>query len=172
MFKAVGVICILAGCVGYGANRVERERSRIAHLKELLSIVRRIQDEISYGKHTLPEICMILAECSKMPYRTAFRQICEQAGRGDGISVARIWAEQIGQCQREAPLSQEEKKILQDLPQDLGMQEEKLQAKSVGRCEELLARNCRKAEEAYENKAKMIFSVSVLTGVFLTILLL
>ena len=103
MFKAVGVICILAGCVGYGANRVERERSRIAHLKELLSIVRRIQDEISYGKHTLPEICMILAECSKMPYRTAFRQICEQAGRGDGISVARIWAEQIGQCQREAP---------------------------------------------------------------------
>ena len=172
MFKLVGILCILAGCVGWGANRIGEEHRRIEHLREMLCIIRRIQDEIGYGKHTLPEICMILSECCGPLYRAHFRQIYGQMNQESGAALDQIWARQIEQCQRDAPLSDEEKDILRNLPQNLGMQEEKLQAKSVGRYEELLVRNCRKTEEAYENKAKMIFSVSILTGVFLTILLL
>lgn len=172
MFKIAGILCILAGCVGWGANRIGEEHRRIEHLREMLNIIRRIQDEIGYGKHTLPEICLILAECCGPLYRVHFRKIYGQMNQADGTALDRIWVKQIEQCQKDAPLSDEEKEILRNLPQNLGMQEEKLQAKSVGRCEELLVKNCRKAEEAYGNKAKMILSVSVLTGVFLTILLL
>ena len=172
MFKIVGMLCILAGCIGWGVNRIGEEHRRIEHLREMLRIIRRIQDEIGYGKHTLPEICLILAECCGPLYRAHFRQIYEQMNQKSGTDLDQIWASQIEQCQKDAPLSDEEKDILRNLLQNLGMQEEKLQAKSVGRYEELLVRNCRKTEEAYENKAKMIFSVSVLTGVFLTIMLL
>ena len=172
MFKIAGILCILAGCIGWGANRIGEERRRIEYLREMIRIVRRIQDEIGYGKHTLPEICLILAECCGPLYRIHFQQIYEQMNQERGMPLDRIWAQQMDRCQKDAPLSDEEKDILKNLPQNLGMQDEKLQAINVGRYEELLVGNCKKAEEAYENKAKMIFSVSVLAGVFLVILLL
>ena len=172
MFKIVGICCILMGCTGYGINRIGEERSRIGHLKEMIRIIKRIQDEISYGKHTLPEICLILAECCSPLYQPYFKQIYEQISVRNGTSLKSIWELQMEQCMRDAPLTDEEKDILKYLPMNLGMRDEKLQAESIGRSVELLARSRRKSEDAYENKARMILSVSVLTGVFLTIMLL
>lgn len=158
--------------MGWGTGRIREEQVRIQHLRGMVSIIRRIRDEISYGKHTLPEICLILAECCSPLYRPHFRQIYEQMDKESGIALSRIWEQQMEQCLQDVPLSKEEKDILKYLPQNMGMQEEKLQAENIGRSVELLARNCRKAEEAYENKARMIFSVSVLAGIFLAVLLL
>lgn len=158
--------------MGWGAGRIREEQGRIQHLRGMIFIIKRIRDEISYGKHTLPEICLILAECCSPLYRSHFRQIYEQMEHGGRLALDHIWEQQIEKCLQGAPLSEEEKDILKYLPQNMGMQEEKLQAESIGRSVELLVRNCRKAEDAYENKARMIFSVSVLTGIFLTILLL
>ncbi|MBD5526649.1 MAG: hypothetical protein HDR04_20060 [Lachnospiraceae bacterium] len=172
MFKLGGILCILAGCIGWGCSRTSEEKCRIRHLKELIRIIKRIQNEISYGKHTLPEICLILAECGDVLYRPYFQRIYEQVGRENGASLTQVWEQQIGQCLREAPLSEEEKGILRDLPQSLGLLEEKQQAESIGQNMELLVRACAKAEESYENKSKMILSVSLLTGIFLTILVL
>lgn len=172
MLKTAGILCILAGSVGFGAARVGEEKRRIRYLREILGIVRRMQDEIAYGKHTLPEICLTLSECCGPLYGACFRSIYEQTAFGDGVPVDRIWREQVELCQKDAPLSEEEKDILADFPQYLDMREEKQQARSIGRCEDFAAENCRKAESAYANRTKMIFSVSLLAGVFLTILLL
>ena len=172
MFKVVGIVCILVGCTGWGVNRITEERSRVHHLREMIRIIKRIQDEISYGKHTLPQICLTLSEYCNVLYQPYFKRIYEQMNQGSGISLEQIWGQQIGQCLHHAPLSEEEKDILRNLPQNLGIQEEKLQAKSIGQSMEYLVRQCGKAEDAYDNRARMILSVSVLMGVFLTILLL
>lgn len=172
MFKIVGILCVLVGCIGYGLNRIGEERSRIGHLGETIRIIKRIQDEISYGKHTLPEICLILSECCAPPFQQCFSQIYEQINAKSGVPINSIWEQQMEQCMRNTLLTDEEKDILRKLPRGLGMQDEKLQAESIGRSVELLVRNRSKLEDAYENKAKMIFSVSILMGVFLTIMLL
>lgn len=172
MLKVAGIICVLAGCIGYGADRVCRERSRIEHLREMIRIIRRIQDEISYGKHTMTEICLILSENCTAVFQSYFRDIYERMNRGDGVSFDYIWAQQMGLCLQDAPLSEEEKDILRNLTCNLGLQEEKIQAESIGHSMELLVRRCRKAEDSYENKTRVILSVSLLAGIFLTILLL
>ena len=172
MLKIAGIICVLVGCIGYGIDRINKERSRIEHLREMIRIIRRIRDEISYGKYTLPEICLILSEYCSVLYQPYFRRIYEQTSRGNGTSFERIWEQQMRLCLRNAPLSDEEKDVLENMTRNLGMQEEKLQAQSIGQSVELLAERCKKAEDAYENKVRMIFSVSVLTGIFLTLLLL
>lgn len=172
MLKLAGVCCILTGCVGWGLNKAKEEKSRVQHLRELLRIIKRIQDEISYGKHTLPEICLTLSEYCSIHYRPYFKRIYEQMSCEGGISFDRIWERQMDECLRNVPLSEEEKNVLKNLPQDMGMQEEKLQAEIIGRSMELLGRKCRQAEDTYENKSRMIFSVSVLMGIFLTILFL
>ena len=172
MFKITGVMCVFMGCIGYGIERIGRERSRVEHLREIIRIIGRIQDEISYGKHTLPEICLILSEYCNVFYRPFFRQIYELTSHGNGTPFDSIWEQQMGLCLQDVPLTEEEKNILRSLPQNLGMQDENLQAENIGRTMDLLGRKCRKAEDAYENKARVILSVSLLTGVFLIILLI
>lgn len=172
MFKILGIMCILAGCLGWGISRIGEERGRVRNLRELISIITRIRDEIAYGKHTMPEICLILAQCCSPPYRDCFRKIYDQVEEGRGAPFDQIWKRQTDECLRGVPLTEEEKDVLKEIPQSLGMQEERLQAESVERLAGLLVRHCRKAEEAYENKSKVILSVSVLTGIFITILLI
>lgn len=171
MFKLIGIFCILAGCVGWGSIKIREEQSRVRHLRELIRIIKRIQDEISYGKHTLPEICLTLSEYCSEPYKSHFGQIYEKMDQSGGAGFDRIWDEEIKQCLQDAPLTEEEKDILRKITGNLGMQDEKLQAANIGQSMDLLVRKCRNAEDNYENRARMILSVSVLTGVFLTILL-
>ncbi len=172
MFKLAGILCILTGCAGWGISRIGEEKNRIRHLKELIRIIKRMQDEMSYGKHTMPEICLTLSECCEMPYRVYFKQIFERMEHDRGVCLDKVWEEQAVECLKGVPLSEEEKSILSNLPRNLGMQEEKMQAEIIGQSVDYLARKYRQAEEGYDNKSRMIFSVSVLTGVFLIILLL
>ncbi|MDE6845365.1 MAG: stage III sporulation protein AB [Lachnospiraceae bacterium] len=172
MLKLAGILCILAGCIGLGGSKIREERCRVEHLRELIRIIKRIQNEISYGKHTLPEICHILSEYSDVLYQPHFRIIYEQMEQGNGICLAQVWQQEMEQCLKEIPLLKEEKYILINLPRNLGMPEEKQQAESIGQSLDLLMRRCRQAEDAYDNKSRMIFSVSLLAGIFLTILLL
>ena len=172
MYKLVGVFCILAGCVGFGNLKVRQDKERIRHLRELIRMIRRIQDEISYGKHTLPEICLILAKISDVWYVPYFEEIHRQVMQGDSTGLKEVWREQMEACIKSLPLQQEEKDVMIQLPACLGLQEETRQARGIGQAAELLTGRCRKAEEAYENRAKMIHSVSILAGLLLSILLL
>lgn len=172
MLKLLGSICILAGCIGWGGSRIREERERIQNLRELIRTVKRIQNEISYGKHTLPEICLILSEYSRPPYRECFRRIYEQNRRQEDICLEQIWEQELMQGLQTACLQEEEREILKNLPQNLGIQEEKYQAESIGQSLDLLIRKCRQAEDAYESRSRVIFSLSILTGMFLMIMLL
>lgn len=172
MFKLIGIACVVAGCVGWGISRIAEEQNRIRHLREMIRIIRRIQDEISYGKRTFPEICLILSEYSDPLYQPYFREIYDQMNQSGGADLERVWEEQMHRCQQEAALTKEEKDILSSLPLQLGLQEEKLQAQNIGQSMDFLGRKCRQAEDSYENRVRMLLSVSVLAGIFLTILLL
>ena len=46
----------------------------------------------------------------------------------DGTDLSSIWAEQIGECMKELPLWEEEKDILQNIPEYLGILDEKQQS--------------------------------------------
>jgi stage III sporulation protein AB len=75
-------------------------------------------------------------------------------------------------CFRGVPLQEEEKDVLKKLPDQLGLQDETMQACNIGQSLDMLNRKCRQSEENYENKTKVIRSVSILTGLLLTLLLL
>lgn len=171
MFKAIGIICILIGCVGWGNMRIRQERERIRHLHTMRHILERIRTEIAYGKHTLPEICLMLTEINDMCYGKCFQRICE-ASAANGSGLPELWKAEFQAFLKDQPLQEEERELFARLPDRLGFQEETGQAESIGRLEAFLAQKVGQAEEGCENKTKMIRSVSILTGLLLTIWLL
>lgn len=172
MYRLAGIFFILAGCIGWGNGKVGQERDRIRHLRSLVQIFDRMQSEIAYGKHTLPEICLLLTTVREEHYSACFRRIYERSTEGDGTGIPRIWKEEFRDCLDKLPLREEERETVLTLPDHLCFQEGERQADRIGQAGEFLAERCRLAEGTYENRSKMIRSVSILTGLLLAILLL
>ncbi|MDE6319455.1 MAG: stage III sporulation protein AB [Lachnospiraceae bacterium] len=171
MYKAIGIICILTGCVGWGNRKIAQERERIGHLRVMCRILERMQAEIGYGKHTLPEICLMLTEINNECYRKCFRRIYEAAAES-GSGLPELWRSEFLAFFADQPIQEEEREVFAGLPDRLGFQEETGQAGSIGQAEAFLSRRAVLEEESCENRSKMIRSVSILTGLLLTIWLL
>ncbi len=172
MFKFAGILLLMAGCIGLGFNKVAEEKRRIRELREIRRMVMRIQSEMAYGKRTLPEICLLFGQCMEEPYRTAFLSAYEKFAENDGSGLDRIWKEELEDCMRGLPLRREEKDILCNLPAYLGSLDEKQQAADIGQSLDVLTARIAQAEAGYENRARVIMSVSVTAGIFVVILLL
>ena len=172
MCRLAGILLILAGCIGWGNRTIGQERERIRHLHLLQQIFGRMQSEIAYGKHTLPEICLLLTTVKEESYSTCFRHIYERCAEGDGTGIPQIWKEEFLECLNKLPLREEERETVLTLPDHLCFQEGERQADRIGQAGAFLAERCRRIEGTYENRSKMIRSVSILTGLLLAILLL
>jgi len=165
-------VCILAGCIGWGSAKIRQERERIRHLRMLSHMLGQMRSEISYGKHTLPEICLILSELNDECYRICFRQIYERTQMESTAAFPEVWEEEMRACLEGLPLQDDERQIVEELPKTLSLREEIGQAGRIGQEEAFLEGRYKQAEEACENRSKMIRSVSILTGLLLAILLL
>ena len=172
MYKAVGFFCILAGCAGWGHSLAGQEKERVRHLMMLSQILSRMRSEISYGKHTMPEICLLLAELDDKCYASCFGRIYERTAGEGGTDFPKVWEEEFGKCLAPLPLREEERKIMTELAKSLRFREENGQAGRVGQAEVFFEDRYRQAGEMVGNRSKMIHSVSILTGLLLAILLL
>lgn len=172
MLKLAGIIMLMFGCIGLGIDKVSEEKRRICQLREIRNMVVRIQNEMVYGKRTLPEICIILSRNAIEPYSSAFLQIFRQLEENDGTMLENIWKEQLKNCMKDMPLEEEEKNILISLPEHMGIMDSAIQAADIGQSLDMLTDHIAKTETEYENKAKVIMSVSVMAGLFLVIWLL
>lgn len=172
MLKLAGIILLMIGCVGLGVNKVSEEKRRINELRAIRRVIFRIQSEMTYGKRTLPEICLILSKCTEETYKQAFLEIFNKFKENDGSILENIWKEKLENCMKELPLEEEEKAVLIRLPEHLGILDETIQAKNIGQSLDMIEERIKSAEREYEGKSRVIMSISVMAGLFLVILLL
>lgn len=172
MYKLIGIFFILAGCVGWGSAKAGQEKDRVRHLRTLFHILGQMRGEISYGKHTLPEICLLLAELNDGCFHSCFTRIYERTREESGRDFPEVWETEMRACLTDLPLREDERETVEKLLRTLSFQEESGQSGRIGQAEAFLEGRYRQAEETYENKSKMIRSVSILTGLLLAILLL
>lgn len=172
MYKLIGFFCILAGCAGWGNTKAAREKERVGHLRALFHILGQMRGEISYGKHTLPEICLLLSELNDDCYKNCFSRIYERTREENGGNFSKVWEAEMENCLEGLPLREDERETVAGLPKTLSFREEGGQSGRIGQAEAFLESRYRQAEEDYENRAKMIRSVSILTGLLLAMILL
>lgn len=172
MLKLAGIALLMTGCIGLGISRVSDEQRRIRELREIHRIILRIQNEMAYGKRTLPEICLLLSQYAKEPYRQTFSEIFNKLEENDGSILNNIWKEKFEACMKGLPLKEEEKAVLIGLTEQLGIMDEEAQAVNIGQSLDMIKERIHRTESEYENKSRVIMSISVMAGLFLIILLL
>lgn len=171
MFKIMGVIMILAGCMGLGLWYSGQFRRQIQVLKNFCYILELFLGEIRYGRCTLPECCLRVSERVEEPYKKMlsdiYMQSCENRGESFGEVCEAIWKEGLS---REIA-SKEDKILFMNCFARSGYEEDIMQLRVMEQAKTELEKKVILLEAELASRCRLAFSLGTMSGLLLVILL-
>ncbi|MBQ3105688.1 MAG: stage III sporulation protein AB [Lachnospiraceae bacterium] len=172
MLYFLGIFCIMTGAFGYGKAYMYRQKSHVLLLYRMESIFRLMQSEITYKKQSLPQACLEIGK--RMPEKEGeiLTEIGRQAQDGSGRGFREIWKEYWEVYLRDSPLELEERRILLEISQFTGYEDEHIQQEMLERQKERFADIRKRKEDKNREQNKLVMTLSLSAGALLILLLL
>lgn len=172
MLKMAGVLLLIGGFWGAAYCVCEEEKNKLRLLKEMKYMYQLLQNEIRYSKLPLPEIFLITGERLKPPYRNILLCTGKSMNWEGGLSFQSIWENEVKEKLKGISLFRGQRELLLRLPESIGLSECEGQARALERYIEELNQWIAQTEKEQKNKNKVIMSLGIAGGIFLSILLL
>ena len=162
---------VVMGCVGLAWEYVEVERKRMAFLSDWRDILDFMEEEIKYGKVSLPECFLRIG----VQFDTALGKCMDRVGKeleGNPRKGVRNALDQEIQREFGKLFRKEELLELFQFVNMLGFQKEEMQKRALGRQRERVEERLCRMKEAYHEKRRIILCIGAISGVFLVLLLI
>ena len=172
IYKLVGYILVMVGCVGLGICYSNRFKGNISNLKKLCYILEQLKSQVRYGRSTLPECCFCLGERLEEPYRSAFLEIYEKTGENTGESFGEVSSEVLGRVLTAVILGKEEKDLFVSCFANPGFEDNEMQLRNVERIENELDRHLHVLMKESPSKCKLALCLGIMSGLLIVILFL
>ena len=171
MIKALGAALILGSCLISGLRSASELNMRVRSMKSILSSVEIMRGEVSSRLTSVTDIFKLLSENAEMPARRLYKNALSELANADGDMLQNIWRRAVEKT-NELLLTDTEKLTLFDIGACLGRYDVKSQMamleRIASRFEEFRAR----AEEDRRREIRLQTCLSVISGVFVVIILL
>lgn len=172
MLKAAGVLLLIGGFWGAAFCICEEEKHKLLLLKEMKYMYQLLQSEIRYSRLPLPELFLITGERIKPPFRNILLGIAKSMNWEEGLSFQSIWENEVKEKLKGVSLFRGQRELLLRLPESIGLPEYEGQARALERYVEEMDQWITQTEKEQRNKNKVIMSLGIAGGIFLSILLL
>lgn len=172
MIKLAGIALLMTGAIGYAFSLCREKSVQIQQLRQLQYFYQLLQNEILYTGLPLPDILLSIAGNIAEPFGSTFQKIGESITLWQEENMESIWKRYMSEALEKTRLSKQQKESALRLPESLQLCDREGQAKSLQRQIEEMDRMIRPLEEEEKNKNKVIMSLGIAAGVFLSILLL
>ncbi len=172
MFKVCGVFLLVSGCVGFSYSLCREKQKRIHLLKEFKYFYILMQNDMQYTKEAFPGLFLRLSESVPEPLSGMLFRVSEKMTLAQCVCFEEIWQEEAAAVLREYSLPDLPKNMIFRFPASMNLWECGGQVKSLQRQIEELDNLISELEQEEKSKNKVIMSLGVATGLFLTIILL
>ena len=108
MLRLIGTVCILGGTLGLGIAWQRQYVSRIDSLKGLVLMLQCFQGEIQYGRATLPECCLSVAERVPVYLRQTLLEVADRVSQEGGEQLDTIFEEKMEKLLPQLPVTRED----------------------------------------------------------------
>ncbi len=162
---------MIMGTTGVAWSYCREQKERLEHLKCIKQIYEFLQNEVSYARASLPEICNLLGQRTPLPFSQAFSEIYREINKNNGRSFEEIWEEQMSECTKKLPLKKNEKEILIEFPRSLGFRDGKGQAEGMDRYVRDASHYIKELEDELKSRNKVIMCMGVMGGIMAVIIL-
>lgn len=170
MQKGIGLFMILAGCSGLGLWYSGQFQKQFATLQAFCSMLELYLGQIRFGRYSLPECCLQLAERVQEPYGKIFGDIYEEACANSGESFGSICERYLTEGLKTAVCQKKDKEIFVSCFSKGGFEEDVQQLRYIEQAKaELEDRLARTAGEN-ASKCRLALSLGTMGGLLLVLL--
>ena len=172
MFKLCGILLLRTGCVGFAYSLCREKQRKILLLKEFKYLYARMQNEMQYAKDPFPALFLRLSENVSEPLSGMLQRISRQMSPSQSIGFEEVWQKEAALVLKEYALDELPKNTILRFPAFMSLWECGGQVKALQRQIDELEHMIAELESEEKSKRKMIMSLGVAAGLFLTIILL
>lgn len=172
MMKMAGALLIVGMTSLWGIIEAAKVRSQLENMKYLQRIISLIQSEIRYSRTFLGEIFWNIGIGVKEPYKSWLLEMSERTKTFAGDSMEEIWKEGICRNLKELNLPKQETESLKSLGNQLGYADVQVQMKLLDLYQDHLERTVREMHEQMHTKVRLYHGLGIMSGLFVTVLLL
>ena len=172
MRRIIGAALVILSCSAMGLSMSRRIAGRYRELVELKRLLGLMEGRIRFGGGTLREIFTELAEQAEPPYNRFFAHAAASMEQGTGIHLSEHWSGAMRAELSETRLAPDDLVLLEDLGRDLGGLDKATQLQTLMFAAQQLEERRQELLLELPVKRKLYSCLGVLSGLFLTVLLL
>lgn len=171
--KIVGALMVILSCTGIGLYFSMMTKGRVVELKALKKEMYFLRGDITYGSTPLPEAIELLSRRNTTSHLACFFfHVALQLKKLEGRPFSEIWDEGINKNLEDSYLKEQDKEPLRRLGENLGFLDKDTQVKSIDLYIEILEQELEEAIRTEKEKTRLYNTLGVLSGVFLTVVLI
>lgn len=170
--KAIGAICVISGCAGTGLSVSRSYNRRYRQLGVLRRMAVLLKGEIRYACSELPEAFEHAACRIEAPFRDFLMGLADDLRLMDGQPFDRLWRKHIESSLSGSCLTKEDKEALFRLGGQLGFLDREMQLTAIDLYLDELDASMISFGQTLPQKQKLSLSLGILSGLFLTALLI
>lgn len=168
----IGIICILVGSTGMGLYQSYLVRLRYDNLKAVKKNLICLRGEIEYGRTPLPEAFAELGQRGRDMTASFFRELSEKMIISDGASLGQMWEETMKKVFPNKSLTEGDRRDWLELGQTIGYLDSEMQINTLNLYMERIQHSLDVQREEKKVKYRLYNILGVMTGAFITIMIL
>lgn len=172
MQRIIGFVMILAGCSGLGVWYSLQFKKQLKTLQQMCRILELFEGQIRFGRCTLPECCLHLAERVEEPYKESFLHIYEEACENTGESFGQICGRQLKKDLQKLTAEKGDKELFIACFGKCGFEEDRMQLRTIEQTREELEDRLSALSGENASKCRLALSLGAMSGLLIVILFL
>ncbi|BDF34110.1 stage III sporulation protein AB [Extibacter sp. GGCC_0201] len=172
MLKIAGGLLLIAGTTLMGMRAASGIQDEYRQMQYLQQIIYMLQSEIRYSRAYLGEAFLHIKEQVREPYAGWLFQMSRSMDKREGGMFSDIWETETEAYLSVSGLPQEERRRLAALGGRLGAADMDMQVKTLELYQEQLAVSMSEKREGMRTKMRLCRCLGVMSGIFLTVLLI
>ncbi len=169
--KVIGAICVISGCAGTGLSVSRSYSRRYRQLGILRQMAVLLRGEIRYACSELPEAFEHVACRIEVPFKNFLMCLADELRLMDGQPFDILWRKHIESSLSGSCLTKEDKEALFRLGGQLGFLDREMQLAAIDLYLDELDASMISFGQTISQKQKLSLSLGILSGLFLTALL-
>ena len=170
--KLSGAVLVIFACTGLGISSVLRLRARLALLETLKRMVSQLRGEILYANAPLATAFGRLGRRGGGKAASFFLAVSEELEQEAGECLETVWKRQAAAHFPEELLHKKEREQLLRLGESLGYLDRDMQEKTIQLYLEGLELSLAALRREEPEKSRLFVGLGILSGLFLTVILL
>lgn len=172
ILKILGAILTISSSAAIGFYFSIILKERVEDLKDLKKCIFILRGDIQYSNTPLPEAIGSMAERNQSNFKLFFEKVSDELSKLEGKTFCEIWEKSIDEDLKDTCMNKKDKTYLANLGENLGYLDKEMQINTIDLYIEQLESELEETLGTVKEKTRLYNLLGVLSGIFITIIML